>query len=116
MEKGRQHILNSAGAGDLALGALGLKTFTFTPRTLKLNWRALSGVNLEKVLPSPCLPPPAPAPWLLPSPPAPAPPYSPSSPRSVLALLLTQQTQQGRAGETIYRGGWEGGGATWRRG
>eukprot|EP01052_Picozoa_sp_SAG31_P012231 SAG31_NODE_710_length_12681_cov_5.880277_2_plen_364_part_00 len=31
-------------------GALGLKAFTFTPRTLKLNWRSLSTVSLEKVV------------------------------------------------------------------
>ena len=30
-------------------GALGLKAFTFAPRTQKLNWRALSQVNLDKV-------------------------------------------------------------------
>ena len=30
-------------------GALGLKAFTFAPRTQKLNWRALSQVNLDKL-------------------------------------------------------------------
>ena len=30
-------------------GALGLKAFTFAPRSMKLNWRALSQVNLDKI-------------------------------------------------------------------
>jgi hypothetical protein len=30
-------------------GALGLKAFTFAPRSMKLNWRTLSQVNLDKI-------------------------------------------------------------------